>query len=204
MRPLSVRRRLTALLNGLLGRAPRVWMLDETYPQYRIGRGSYGDLSIASYPGDADLVMGAYCSVAANVTLLLGGEHRTDWVSTYPFSDIIPEYGHITGHPRTRGDVVIGNDVWIGRDVLILSGVTIGDGAVIGARAVVTRDVPAYGIVSGNPAKLIRLRFSEQVIARLVEIAWWNWPEERVRRAVPYLLDDRIEAFIAAVDSGAV
>ncbi|WP_414900800.1 CatB-related O-acetyltransferase [Sphingomonas flavalba] len=204
MRSSSVGRRLTALLNRLLGRAPRPRMLAEAYPQYRIGRGSYGGLSIAAYPGDADLVMGAYCSIAANVTVLLGGEHRTDWVSTYPFPAILPDYRHITGHPRTRGDVVIGNDVWIGRDALLLSGVTIGDGAVIGARAVVTRDVPAYGIVSGNPAQLVRLRFSEAVIARLLDIAWWHWPEDRVRRAVPYLLDDRIEAFIAAVDSGAI
>ena len=200
----ALRRRVIGRLQRLAGRHPPVCPLAEIYPQYRIGRASYGDLTIAAYPGDADLVMGAYCSVAAKVTVLLGGEHRTDWVTTYPFSAILPEYRDIAGHPRTRGDVVIGNDVWIGREAMILSGVTIGDGAVIGARAVVNRDVPPYGIVAGNPARLVRLRFSEATVARLLEIAWWAWPEERVRRAVPYLLDSRINAFIAAVDSGTI
>ena len=132
----------------------------------------------------------------------LGGEHRTDWVTTYPFSEIDPRFAHIKGHPRTKGDINIGNDVWIGRDAFILSGVTIGDGAVVAARAVVTRNVPAYGVVAGNPATLLRYRFDPEVIERLLRTAWWTWPAERVEAAIPSLLSTDVSAFLDAAESG--
>lgn len=177
-------------------------LLAERYPEYRIGRGSYGDLVVVRYPGDARLQMGAYCSVAAEVKVMLGGEHRPDWVTTYPFSARDPRFAHIEGHPRTKGDVVIGNDVWLGREAMILSGVNIGDGAVVGARALVTRDVPPYGIVAGAPAQLVRKRFDEATIEKLLAIRWWDWPDDRIERAMPLLLSRDIAAFIAAVDAG--
>lgn len=173
--------------------------LAERFPQYEIGRASYGDLEVRSWKEGATLKVGAFCSFAAGVKIFLGGEHRTDWVTTFPFPALWKERaGHIPGHPKSRGDVIIGNDVWIGAEAVIMSGVRIGDGAVVGARAVVTRDVPPYAIVAGNPAVLIRLRFAEPVIERLREIAWWNWSDERIGRQMPLLLSERIEDFIAA------
>lgn len=192
-----------ALLSLLLGRKKSgVVYLAERYPQYQIGQGSYGDLSVLAFGEGATLRMGAYCSVARGVRIFLGGEHRTDWVTTYPFSALDRRFAGIKGHPRTRGDVVIGNDVWLGREAMIMSGVTIGDGAVVGAGAVVSRDVPAYGIAAGNPAALVRLRFSPEIVERLQRVAWWNWPPERVHAAVPQLLDADIERFLRAAESG--
>lgn len=188
----KLRRRLRGKKRGLA----------ERFPQYTIGRASYGDLEVRSWKEGATLQVGAFCSFAAGVKIFLGGEHRTDWVTTFPFPALWKEQaGHIPGHPKTRGNVVIGNDVWIGAEAVIMSGVRIGDGAVVGARAVVTRDVPPYAIVAGNPAALIRQRFAEPVIERLREIAWWTWSDERITRLMPLLLSDRIEDFIAAVDA---
>jgi acetyltransferase-like isoleucine patch superfamily enzyme len=176
--------------------------LAERFPQFEIGRCSYGGLNVIDYGGGTRVRVGAYCSIAAGVQVVLGGEHRTDWVTTFPFSEIDPHFAHIKGHPRTKGDINIGNDVWIGRDAFILSGVTIGDGAVVAARALVSRDVPPYGIVAGNPATLLRYRFPSDVIERLTKAAWWTWPTERVEAAVPSLLSTDVLAFLDAVESG--
>jgi hypothetical protein len=109
-----------------------------------------------------------------------------------------PKARGITGHPATKGDVVIGNDVWLGTGATVLSGVTIGDGAVVGAHALVAKAVPPYAIVAGNPARLIRLRFSRKIIAQLLALQWWYWPEEQVNALAPLLCSDRINEFIAA------
>jgi chloramphenicol O-acetyltransferase type B len=199
---MTILRRVIRGVRRRIGIPEPAQMLAERFPQFDIGRGSYGDLSVQAFGEGASLRVGAYCSVAAGVQVFLGGEHRTDWVTTYPFNVIDRRFADITGHPRTRGDVVIGNDVWLGREAMIMSGVTIGDGAVVGARAVVARDVPPYGIVAGNPAKLIRTRFSETIVMRLLEIRWWEWPEDRVSRAIRDLQSDDIEAFIRKVDRG--
>ncbi len=92
-----------------------------------------------------------------------------------------------------KGDIVVGNDVWIGYEAVILAGVTIGDGAIIGARAVVTRDVPPYTIVGGVPAKPIRKRFDEDTIARLLELRWWDWPEERIAQNIPAIQTGKLD-----------
>ncbi|MFQ5787186.1 MAG: CatB-related O-acetyltransferase, partial [Thermodesulfobacteriota bacterium] len=101
------------------------------------------------------------------------------------------------GHPRSKGDVIIGHDVWIGRDTLILSGVTIGNGAVVAARSVVTRHVSPYSVVGGNPARQIKFRFPEHVIDALQRIAWWDWPLPKIKEALPLLLSSDVEAFLA-------
>lgn len=202
MRALGRMERLRRRLRERLGFKLPLVTLDQVYPQHAIGPFSYGDLHVPPYPGDARFTMGAYCSVASGVTVMLGGEHRPDWTTTYPFNELWPEAKSRTGHPATRGDVVIGSDVWIAREAMILSGVTIGNGAVIGARALVRADVPAYGVVAGNPAKLIKLRFEPDLIARLEAIAWWRWPRERVVRALPFMLDAEVERFVAMVEAG--
>jgi len=165
------------------------------------GRGSAAP-QVLSWGEGAKLKIGNFCSIAHGVIVFLGGEHRSDWVTTYAFSVTWPEVaGHITGHPKTKGNVVIGNDVWIGLNACILSGVTIGDGAVIGAQAVVAKNVPPYAIVAGNPARVIRYRFDEQVIAKLLAIAWWNWPDAEIAQAMPFLLSDDISSFIKYCES---
>ena len=172
--------------------------IQEKFPQFEIGRGTYGIPKIRSWQEGPTLRIGAFCSIAANVQIFLGGEHRVDWVTTYPFSVFWPEARHIEGHPRIKGDVNIGNDVWLGTDATILSGVTIGDGAVIGAGAVVGKDVPPYAVAIGNPAVVVRNRFKDEIIEQLLEIKWWDWSDERIKQFIPLLLNGDAEAFVAA------
>lgn len=165
--------------------------------RFSVGRGTYGDPQILHWGESATLKVGAFCSIAKNVTIFLGGNHRTDWITTYPFSVFRDSAKAIGGHPATRGDVIIGSDVWIGANATILSGVHIGDGAVIGASSVVTRNVPPYGIVAGNPAKLARFRFTEDEIRRLEELGWWNWSDSKLDAAMPFLLAGDVSALLA-------
>lgn len=162
----------------------------------QVGPYTYGRPKIFHWGEGARLTIGKFCSIADEVVIFLGGNHRTDWATTYPFPAMAeewPEAAGITGHPATKGDVVIGNDVWIGYGATILSGVTVGDGAVIGARAVVCRDVGPYTIVAGNPAREIGKRFPDEVIARLLELRWWDWPIEDIRRRLPLLCSCDVE-----------
>lgn len=152
-----------------------------------IGKHTYGTPIVFSWDNKTKLNIGKYCSVAESVTFILGGNHKVDWISTYPFSEFIKKWplaSGVVGHPSTRGDINVGNDVWIGHGALILSGVNIGDGAVIGASSVVSRDVEPYSIVVGNPAEEIKLRFSKEEIEKLLKIKWWDWPEEVVKERV--------------------
>lgn len=126
------------------------------------------------------LRIGAYRSIAENVMILLGGNHRIDWVTSYPFPEFVEEARQIRDFGVTRGDVTISNDVWLGTGCTILSGVTIGDGAVVAAGAVVTRDVAPYAIVAGNPARTVRWRFDEATRDALCASAWWTWPEVEI------------------------
>ncbi len=196
-------RRLRVKVAQIRGKEPPLDFTAKRYPQYEIGRGTYGHPRVFAYPNDARLKIGAYCSIAADVAIFLGGEHHPEWVTTFPFGALWKEHEH-PEQPRSRGDVVIGNDVWIGREAMIMSGVTIGDGAVIGARAVVARNVPAYTIMVGNPAKAIRQRFAPDIIERLISLQWWDWPEDRLRRAAPMLQNPNIEAFIEAAEAGRI
>lgn len=168
----------------------------ERYPQYQYGKGTIGYAQVRARDDGGTLQVGHYTCIATEVQILLGGEHRMDWVSTYPFNFLWEEGKEITGHPKTNGDVIIGSDVWIGTGSLILSGVTIGDGAVIGARAVVAKDVPPFSVVVGNPAKIIKKRFNDQTIEKLLDIKWWLWPDSRISKAIPLLLSDDISKFI--------
>lgn len=173
--------------------------LTSTDPRISVGRYTYGSPQLKVWSEEERIQIGAFCSIADGVIIFGGGEHRLDWVTTYPLRIALnsPGAGQ-DGHPHTKGATVIGNDVWIGHGAMIVSGVTVGDGACIGAGAVVSRDVPPYSVVAGNPAKVVRTRYDAATVTRLQSIAWWNWPIERIRAFEALLCSRDIEAFIAA------
>lgn len=172
--------------------------LTRKYPKYDIHPTSYGDVHIKDWNTGQTLKIGAYCSFAEGVQIMLGGGHRTDWVSTYPFPAFHKE--HVKRHPKeycpSKGDVVIGNDVWIGTEAMILSGVTVGDGAVIGARAVVAKDVEPYSVVVGNPARVIKYRFTPEIIERLLELEWYHKDSEWIARNMDLICSDNVEGLL--------
>ncbi len=140
------------------------------------------------------LIIGRFCSIACGVKFLFNcANHNLKSLSTYTFPLFYEEWNLDRADMATswdnKGDIVIGNDVWIGYEALIMAGVHIGDGAVIGARAVVTKDVPPYTIVGGVPAREIRKRFAPDVIARLLELKWWDWPMAKIRKELPSLMN---------------
>jgi acetyltransferase-like isoleucine patch superfamily enzyme len=166
---------------------------------YQIGDFTYGRPKVIAFTKDTRLIIGKFCSIAANVKIVLGADHRMDWVSTYPFpalGKIWPEANGVKGHPASKGDVVIGNDVWIAEGAVILSGVKIGNGAVIGSQAVVSKDVAPYAVVSGNPARLVKNRFDEDTIDMLLQIQWWNWPVEKIRQHMHLICSQKIDEFL--------
>ena len=139
-----------------------------------------------TYDQGASLRIGRFCSLALDVNILLGGEHRTDRFTTYPFGHekFRAQLGGegIQSPSGTKGDVTIGNDVWIGFGATILSGVTIGDGAVIAARSHVHRDVEPYQIVGGNPARHIKYRFDPEIRSLMMELRWWELSDEGIKQ----------------------
>jgi chloramphenicol O-acetyltransferase type B len=166
-----------------------------------VGKHTYGmnNISVRSWGEGAKLHVGSFCSVANNVTVFLGGNHRHDWVTTFPFGHIhkgIFNQFNGVGHPGTNGDVVVGNDVWIGSGVTIMSGVKIGDGAVIAANSHVVKDVPPYAIVGGNPGKVIKYRFTEEQIERLLTIKWWRWDDAKINAHLPLICSANLDEFI--------
>ena len=162
-----------------------------------IGKHSYGRPKVYIWHETERLEIGSFTSFADQVTIFTGGEHHSEWVTTYPLRFLLedPEAG-LDGHPYSLGPVKIGSDVWICFGVTIISGVTIGDGAIVGARSVVTSDVPPYAIVAGNPAKVIKYRFDEYQIRGLMETRWWEWPIEKIKEALPLLCASDIDEFL--------
>lgn len=169
--------------------------LQDRYPNYTFGMGTYGMPKVHDWNEGSTLKVGAFTSIAGNVDIFLGGHHRTDWISCYPFPVYMEEAAHIEDFGGTNGDVIIGNDSWICSNVTILSGVTIGDGAIVAAGSIVTKDVEPYSIVAGNPARHIKWRFDEDTIDTLLKSKWWTWPEAEIRKISPLLCSNDIKAF---------
>ena len=134
------------------------------------------------------LVIGKFCAIASGAKFIMGpANHR---LSSGAWAEQSPP--HLDQLPR-KGDIVLGNDVWIGRESVILPGVKIGDGAIVAAYSVVTKDVPPYAVAGGNPARLLKMRFDEELIALLRRFQWWNLPPEELAAFIPFLCDPDLE-----------
>ncbi|MCE5323754.1 CatB-related O-acetyltransferase [bacterium] len=151
------------------------------------------------YPINNDkLIIGKFCSVACGARFIFNSaNHTLKSLSTYPFPIFYDEWNggfKVNDAWDNKGDIVIGSDVWIGYEAVIMAGVSIGDGAIIGTRALVTKDVPPYAIVGGIPAKLIRYRFDQSAIQRLLALQWWNWDAGKIAANLPYIQNADIDA----------
>jgi acetyltransferase-like isoleucine patch superfamily enzyme len=163
-----------------------------------MGRHSHAVPRVIRWPSEnAQISVGAFCSINSSAQILAGGLHHHEWVTSFAMRVRLELPGQFEdGHPWSKGDVVIGNDVWIGLEALVMSGVTIGHGAVVGARAVVTHDIPPYAVVAGVPARVIKYRFPVAERVALQRIAWWDWSDEKVIDNVDLLCSPRIAEFI--------
>ena len=181
--------RMPKVLTGMIGNS-----------QIYVGPFTYGfdRVEVRQWGGGAALKVGSFCSIAS-ATIYLDGNHTVDWITTFPFARIFEDHefyreiGSVeeftVKEPATsNGDVVIGNDVWIGERVTIMSGVSIGDGAILATNAHITKDVAPYEIVGGNPAKVIRRRFSEEIVDLLLQLRWWDLPIDAIRDIKRHLL----------------
>lgn len=142
-----------------------------------VGNGSYGELTVYNSGTDSIVKIGNYCSIGPNTVFLVGAEHEMDHVSTYPFKTMILNEGT---EAKSKGDIIIDDDVWIGYGAVILSGVHIGQGAVIAAGSVVSKDVPPYAVIAGNPSRIIKYRFSSEMIEQLMKIDYGKLEKEDV------------------------
>ena len=154
----------------------------------KIGDYTYGNPIVMSFRPNDMVIIGKFCSIANDVLLISGGEHRYDIVTTYPLKSRFKEKCEVDA--ENRGPIRIGNDVWIGSRSIILSGISVGDGAIIGAGAVVTHDVPPYAIVAGVPARIVKYRFSQEQIKKLFDIAWWNWSIDKITNNIEFFYGD--------------
>jgi acetyltransferase-like isoleucine patch superfamily enzyme len=163
-----------------------------------LGTGSYIVDGIHGRFNTSSVHIGNFCSISHGFEVLTGGNHPLNLISTYPFArnyftdlfDPHPPFGY------SKGDVIIQNDVWIGQNVAVMSGIKINNGAIIGAYSVVTKDVPPYAMVAGNPATIKKYRFDDKTIQRLLKIAWWDWPVEKIKNAYDLFSNPDIELFL--------
>lgn len=164
----------------------------------RLGKNSYGTAQILAWKRNEDVVTtGAYCSLAGNVRIFLDGNHRTDTFSSYPFNRLFSNFPCTSYGKETP---TIGNDVWIGNDVVIFSGVDIGDGAVVAGQSVVTKSVPPYAVVAGNPARIVKYRFDKESVESLLRLKWWDLPEDVIGRELLPLYDRDISAIVCKLE----
>ncbi len=154
-------------------------------PEYVIvGKKTYGELYVSMQSHKSKLIIGDYCSIGPDVKFMLSSDHFINHLSTFPFK---VKYGFEKQEGVTKGDINIRDDVWIGSNAIILSGVTINQGAIVAAGAVVTKDVPPYAIVGGNPAKIIKYRFPDEIIKKLKDLDYRNIDDEIIQRNIERL-----------------
>ena len=171
---------------------------------YTVGRFTYGfqNIHIKGYGSGKSITIGSFCSLATGITMIMGGNHRTDWATTFPFGYIFENEltrERVPDGCVSKGDVVVGSDVWIGHGVTIMSGVTIGHGAVLAAGALVAKDVPPYCVVGGSPAGLLKRRFAKPVAEALLELQWWDLPLNDIRSVSRELCSSPSEGGIRAL-----
>lgn len=178
-------------------------MTIENLHLWEADRGTYFDrnINIITWSDEYKIKLGRYNSIGRECNFFLHANHRPDWVTTSttllgPVGHEIESMMFRMGHPSCKGDIVIENDVWIGATSTIMSGVTIHNGAIVGAGTTVTKDVPPYAIVVGNPGRIIKYRFSENQIKDLLDIKWWEWDEEKIRNNTLSLWSTGIDDFI--------
>ena len=166
-------------------------------------RGTYFDrhVNIITWSDQYKVHLGKYNSIGRDCNFFLHANHRADWVTTTSqlLGPVTPEIADMhmnMGHPTCKGDIHVGNDVWIGATSTIMSGITIGDGAIIGAGSTVTKDVPPFAIVAGNPGRIVKYRFTEEQIEKLLQISWWNWEEDKIRYNALLMWSNNIDEFI--------
>jgi len=177
---------------------PNIIVGDFSYYDDPAGPENFEKNVLYHYPFMGDkLIIGKFCAIAKDVKFIMNGaNHKISGFSTYPFSIFGNGWEKVTPEIKDlpfKGDTVIGNDVWIGYDSLVMPGIKIGDGAIIASRSVVTSNVAPYSIVGGNPAREIRKRFSDDITARLLKIAWWNWSEEKITENLDIITGNNIE-----------
>lgn len=151
------------------------------------------------------LVIGKFCSIACGTRFLFNcANHTLNSLSTYTFPLFYEEWNleksNVVSAWDNKGDIIIGDDVWIGYEAVIMSGVHVRNGAIIAARAVVTKDVPPYTIVGGTPAREIRKRFDTDVIKRLLMLKWWDWPIDKIRQCLPYIMNGALDELLSIED----
>ena len=182
-------------------KSPNIVVGDYSYYDDPISPENFEKNVLYNYGNDR-LIIGKFCAIATNVKFIMNGaNHKLDGISTYPF----PTFGNgwqtamnLLMELPSKGDIVIGNDVWIGYESVIMPGVKIGDGVVIAAKSVVAKDVPAYTVVGGNPAGLIKQRFSDAEVAQLLEIRWWDWQIDKITRNIRIIMQGDIQSLINA------
>jgi virginiamycin A acetyltransferase len=183
---------------------PNIIIGEYTYYDDPDGPDNFFKNILYHYPFSGDkLIIGKFCAIAKGVKFVMNGaNHKLSGISTYPFGIFGQGWEKVIPEPKDlpyKGDTVIGNDVWIGYEALIMPGVHIGDGAIIASRSVVTKDVPAYTVVGGNPHQEIRKRFIESEIERLLRVAWWNWPVDKITANLEIIVSADIAALEEAV-----
>lgn len=193
--PIAEHRRVYFIKNFI--KSPNIIVGDYSYYDDPIDPEGFERNVLYNYGSDR-LIIGKFCAIATGVKFIMNGaNHKLDGISTYPF----PIFGHswekamdkLMNLP-SRGDIIIGNDVWIGYEAVIMPGVKISDGAVVAAKSVVVKDVPPYTIVGGNPALVLRQRFSDAEIAQLLELKWWDWEIDKVTRNIHLIMERNIDA----------
>lgn len=148
------------------------------------------------------LIIGKFCSIATGVKFMMGGTqgHNYEWIASYPLDFLDDDYdGYTTVPPnayRLKGDTVLGNDVWVGAEAMIMPGIKIADGAVVGARSLITKNIGAYEIWGGNPARLIKKRFSDEDIEKLLKIKWWDLGLDKIKENLSFIRSENVDVLL--------